>query len=213
MRSIILAILLSSAGSAAADCINRTVVDRISNPDGQEFITQQNRSVCGDRPNEYYEKIVPGRANCRDLWIDGVKTLECRDSTNAYKQIDDVIGIKSKMPISTQPDIKRDYSHNNSYIGVAINIYKKWTHSLPDEIATLHNNAVKIALEQGQNGDIIEWSDPRTRANGNIRVATTSVKSGLICRTLLININYKISRSSQETACLNADNTQWSYLE
>lgn len=204
--------LMIYSSVVSAECVNRTVIDRLTGNSGQELVSQYSRTSCGGS-TQNFDAVTSTAANCRVLWIDGVKTLECKDANNNYSQINEAVGVESKFPTSTHPVIKRDYTHTNSIVGLAINAYKKFEHSLPSEIANLHNNAIKIALEHGQNGDVVKWSDPITRATGNIRVATTAINAQGLCRTLLVNINFKTQRTMQEVACFNATSNQWAYLE
>jgi surface antigen len=84
--------------------------------------------------------------------------------------------------------------------------------SLPAEDQRTHIQAIMMALNNLQNGEIAEWSNPYTNNNGLVRVVYTFNTGAGFCRVFqtLVQINGDVLQY-QETGCYGMGKNSWEF--
>jgi surface antigen len=84
--------------------------------------------------------------------------------------------------------------------------------SLPREDQRTHIQAILMALNNTQNGEIVEWSNPYTDNNGQVRVVYTFNTGAGFCRVFqtLLQINGDVLQY-QETGCYLMGKNSWEF--
>lgn len=85
---------------------------------------------------------------------------------------------------------------------------------LPAEDQRTHLQAILTALNNLQNGEIVEWFNPYTNNNGQVRVVYTANTGTGFCRVFqtLVRIDGNVSQY-QETACVSGEKNSWDFYK
>ena len=102
----------------------------------------------------------------------------------------------------------------DSIVGFAMNISKWFTTRLKPEDQALHSQAVYHALNNLENGELVEWFNDRTDAQGKARIVYTYPGNGDVCRRVHSWVRFGAdSRSYEDTACFNASINNWNFID
>lgn len=90
-------------------------------------------------------------------------------------------------------------------------ISSKYSH-LDDDDKQLYVRSIMIALEQTQNGEIVEWWSRRNTAYGKTRIISTYPTGGGYCRVYQTEVNVKgDTQYYQERACVQGGYAGWQF--
>lgn len=85
---------------------------------------------------------------------------------------------------------------------------------LKDEDHKLHNQAIHFALNNADNGELVEWINERTDAQGKARIVYTWMGSGNVCRRVHSWVRYGIDEKTYEdTACQDPGKQTWQFVD
>lgn len=106
------------------------------------------------------------------------------------------------------------YSPNTSYINLVSNFFSWKMHKLPKEDQLKQEQAVFFALDNSNEGDVVEWyGNKDLNSHGKVMIAMTYPQGGGYCRVVLSQINYKDkTRDFKETACRNGPDNRWRFI-
>ena len=114
---------------------------------------------------------------------------------------------------STYASVHDDYQSVNGSVVMAVN-YLKWSSNRMNKFdRKRQEQAVFFALDNLQNGEVTNWYNGDTGAQGKVRVAMTYPQGSGYCRVLHSEIYYNgKARNFQETACINAVDNSWRFV-
>lgn len=112
---------------------------------------------------------------------------------------------------SVKSSANNSYQPNKSYINVVTNLFRWEMYKLPKEDQLRQEQAVFFALDNSEEGEVIEWYGEND-SSGKVSVVMSYPQGGGYCRVLFSQINYKQKvRDFKETACRNGS-TNWTFL-
>lgn len=98
--------------------------------------------------------------------------------------------------------------------GIAFNIAKWFSASLSKDDLATHRSAVHTALNNLDNGELIEWRNDRSNTEGKVQIAYTWPNNGLVCRRIYSWVRVKNdSRGYEDTACLDNNQRTWTFVD
>jgi surface antigen len=113
-------------------------------------------------------------------------------------------------PSSEYPTYNAQYSDNP--IRAITEYFRGRASFLDDDDKQLYVRSVMLALEQTQNGEIVEWWSKRNPANGRTRIISTYPTGSGYCRVyqteVILNGN---AQYFQERACIQGGLTGWQF--
>lgn len=105
------------------------------------------------------------------------------------------------------------YSPNKSYINVVTNFMQWKMHKLPYEDQIKQEQAVFFALNNTDEGQVIEWFSDDNNSSGKVAIQMTYPQGSGYCRVVFSQINYKSkTRNFKETACKNSAVEGWTFI-
>lgn len=103
---------------------------------------------------------------------------------------------------------------SESLVGFAYNISRHFTTKLSKEDMALHTQAVFHALENLENGELVEWYNDRSDSQGKARIVYTWQGSGNICRRVHSWVRFRENaKNFEDTACYNVDIKSWKFVD
>ncbi len=82
------------------------------------------------------------------------------------------------------------------------------------EDQAMHTQAVYHALNNLENGELVEWFNDRTDAQGKARIVYTWPANGNICRRVHSWVRLGADEKSfEDTACLYANTNVWKFVD
>lgn len=122
-------------------------------------------------------------------------------STNSYAQ-------------SWISPINQNWSRSETFLGFAYNISKHFSTRLSKEDSALHTQAVYHALENLDNGELVQWYNDRSDSHGRVRIVYTWQGSGNICRRVFSWVRFaENARNFEDTACYNMNTKTWNFVD
>ena len=113
---------------------------------------------------------------------------------------------------SVNSSANNSYQPNKSYVNVVTNFFKWEMYKLPYEDQVKQEQAVFYALDNSEEGEVIEWYSNENNSSGKVSIVMSYPQGSGYCRVLFSQINYKDKlRDFKETACRNGSTT-WSFL-
>ena len=115
-------------------------------------------------------------------------------------------------PLSATGGVRNDYDSPTSSIAIILNFGKMMRGSLNKEDRARHTGAVIYALENAEDGQVVEWYNSNEETLGKIKpIMTWSVQGG-ICRKLITLVQKEgIAREYEEVGCHTIDSQFWSF--
>lgn len=118
----------------------------------------------------------------------------------------------TRIPFSATGGVRNDYDNPNSAISVLMNLGKMWSGALSKEDKSKHIGAVIFALENAEEGQVVEWYSPNEESSGKIKVLYTYMVQGGHCRKIVSLIKRgEQSREYEEVGCRTIDSQFWSF--
>ena len=115
---------------------------------------------------------------------------------------------------SWESPIHSNWQNNDSFVGFAYNISKWFTKRLKPEDQALHSQAVYHALNNLDNGQVVEWWNDRTDAQGKARIMLTWTANGNICRRIYSWVRMGADEKSfEDSACFNNSINGWKFVD
>lgn len=115
---------------------------------------------------------------------------------------------------SWETPIFDNWRRTDSIVGFAYNITKYFSQRLKPEDQAMHSQSVYHALNNLENGEVVEWFNHRTDAQGKARIVYTYPGNGDICRRIHSWVRYGIDQKSfQDTACYNNTSNMWIFID
>jgi len=103
---------------------------------------------------------------------------------------------------------------STSSIGVIFNVYRSLFSSLNKEDSLKHQQAVFIALNRLDNGEVTKWYSYDGYHTGQVSVMATVTKNGDMCRRIYSVITLKSDqRSFEEWACYKTNSNTWVFTD
>lgn len=114
---------------------------------------------------------------------------------------------------STYASVHDNYQNANGSMVLALN-YMKWSaNRMNVHDRKRQEQAVFFALNNLKNGEVTNWYNGDTGAQGKVRVAMSYPQGSGYCRVLQSEIYYNgKARNFQETACINAVDNSWRFV-
>lgn len=102
----------------------------------------------------------------------------------------------------------------NTSAGIIYNLANWFKSSLSKEDLLKHRGAVYTALNNLENGEMIEWRNEMANTEGKVQIAYTWPNRGIICRRVYSFVRIENnSRSYQDTACLDNNQKTWTFVD
>lgn len=115
---------------------------------------------------------------------------------------------------SWETPIYNNWKRNDSIFGLVFNLTKYFSRSLKPEDQAMHSQTVFHALNNLENGEMVEWFNHRTDAQGMAKIVYTYPGSGDICRRVHSYVRYGADEKSfQDTACYNSTSKAWVFID
>ena len=116
------------------------------------------------------------------------------------------------VPLSATGGVRNDYETPNSGITVLVNIFKSWDGALNRKDRDKHIGAVIYALENAEDGQIVEWYNSGEETSGKIKPLMTWMVQGGHCRKLVSLIKKGgHEREYEEVGCRTIDSQFWTF--
>lgn len=107
-----------------------------------------------------------------------------------------------------------NFKRSDNIVGLVFNITKYFSTRLKQEDQALHSQSVYHALNNLENGEVVEWFNHRTDAQGKARIVYTYPGNGNICRRVHSWVRYGVDQKSfQDTACYNNTSNTWIFID
>jgi len=114
---------------------------------------------------------------------------------------------------STTASAHTDYANTGSTMNVVSNYFKWSTNRMSAYDRKQQEQAVFFALNTLKPGEITDWYNGNTGANGKVMVAASYPQGSGYCKTIFSQIVYKgKQRDFSETACINSVDNTWLFL-
>jgi surface antigen len=115
---------------------------------------------------------------------------------------------------SWETPVYQNWQRTDSIVGFAFNVTKWFTKRLKPEDQAMHSQSVYHALNNLENGEVVEWFNHRTDAQGKARIVYTYPGSGNICRRIHSWVRLGADEKSfQDTACYNNTTNTWIFID
>jgi surface antigen len=115
---------------------------------------------------------------------------------------------------SWETPVYQNWQRTDSIVGFAFNVTKWFTKRLKPEDQAMHSQSVYHALNNLENGEVVEWFNHRTDAQGKARIVYTYPGSGNICRRIHSWVRFGADEKSfQDTACYNNTTNTWIFID
>jgi hypothetical protein len=113
----------------------------------------------------------------------------------------------TRVPLSATGGVRDSATqHMSSFADGFLFALTRYSHSLRQDDAATHTRAAVFAVNNLDNGEIAEWSNPRNGTAGVIKVVLTKPAQGGFCRLLYIQVEMKNNiRDYQEYGCKTID--------
>ena len=113
----------------------------------------------------------------------------------------------------SQP-LNTDWQRNDSIVGLVYNAAKWYSTKLSKDDQLYHGQAVFHALNNADNGQVVEWFNDHAGSTGKVMIAMTWPASGSICRRLHHYVRRdNAEKTWAETACVNSNNHSWVFTD
>ena len=115
---------------------------------------------------------------------------------------------------SWETPIYNSRTNNDTFVGFAYNISKWFSKRLKPEDQAIHTQSVYHALNNLENGELVEWFNDRTDAQGKARIVYTWPANGNVCRRVHSWVRFGAdSKSFEDTACYNSITKGWKFVD
>jgi hypothetical protein len=115
---------------------------------------------------------------------------------------------------SWETPVYENWQRSDNLPGFFFNITKWFSKRLKPEDAAMHTQSVYHALNNLENGELVEWFNHRTDAQGKARIVYTYPGSGNICRRVHSWVRFGVDEKSfQDTACYNNTTNSWNFID
>lgn len=115
---------------------------------------------------------------------------------------------------SWESPINQRWHPNESSVQILINLSKYFSTQLKPQDKELHRQAVYHALNNLENGEMVEWFNDRTDAQGKARIVMTIPANGSYCRRVHSWIRLgSEERAFEDTACYNVTTKTWNFFK
>ena len=104
----------------------------------------------------------------------------------------------------------RDWQQESGVVGLLYNAIQWHNTKLSGYEQDLHTSAVLLALNQAENGEIVEWRSNRSDSSGKVRINVTYNNCRRFEHYILAGGR---ENSWPETACLNTNTNQWVFSD
>lgn len=113
----------------------------------------------------------------------------------------------------TGPSIP-NYATQQSIMGLTMNLMKWFSKRMKPEDQALHTQAVYHALNNLENGEVVEWFNDRTDAQGKARIVYTWPGNGNICRRVHSWVRLGADEKAfEDTACFYNSTNGWKFVD
>ena len=113
---------------------------------------------------------------------------------------------------STSSSTHTDYGNTGSIVNVGVNYFNWSTNRMSEVDRAQQQQAVFFALNTLKPGEITDWYNGNTGAQGKVMVAMSYPQGSGYCKTIFSQIVYNgKQRDFSETACINAVDNTWHF--
>jgi surface antigen len=117
-----------------------------------------------------------------------------------------------RVPLSATGGVRNDFESPNSGFTVIANLIKSWDGALSKPDRAKHTGAVIFALENAEDGQIVEWYSPNEETSGKIKPLMTWMVQGGHCRKLVsLIVKGDRAREYEEVGCRTMDTEFWTF--
>jgi surface antigen len=115
---------------------------------------------------------------------------------------------------SWESPINQRWHPNESSVQILINLSRYFSTQLKPQDKELHRHAVYHALNNLENGEVAEWFNDRTDAQGKVRIVMTTPANGSYCRRVHSWVRLgSEDRAFEDTACYNVTTKTWNFYK
>jgi len=115
---------------------------------------------------------------------------------------------------SWESPIFNNWSRADTLIGFTYNVSKFLTTQLKKEDRALHSQSVYHALNNLENGEMVEWFNDRTDAQGKAKIIYTFPANGNICRRVYSWVRLGAEEKNfEDTACYYNSTKTWKFID
>lgn len=113
----------------------------------------------------------------------------------------------------SQP-LNTDWQRNDSIVGLVYNATKWYSTKLAKNDQLYHGQAVIHALNNAENGQVVEWFNDYDGSYGKVMISMTWPASGDICRRMYHYVRRdNAEKSWGETACMSSNTGRWVFAD
>jgi len=113
-----------------------------------------------------------------------------------------------------KPLYQNELSDNTTTPNIIFNVYRSIFSSLNKEDSLKHKQAVYLALNRLENGEVARWASNDGYHAGQASVMVTAMLSGRLCRRVYSVITLDTDqRSFEEWACYNNNTGTWNFTD
>ena len=108
----------------------------------------------------------------------------------------------------------QDWTPDSGIVGMLYNAAQYHTTKLNGRDQDYHTQAVYHALNNAENGELVEWFSDRSDSMGKVQIAMTWSSNGDICRRLHHYVRSgSRDRAWGETACTQGNTNRWVFTD
>jgi len=115
-------------------------------------------------------------------------------------------------PISALGGVRSDYDQTGSPLGIIFNFAKYAKYSLNKQDRQKHIETMIFALENLDNGEVVEWHNVQDDTHGRIKMIYGYDISGGYCRKMFTEVRIKDRyRDYEEQGCRTVSSNYWNF--
>lgn len=114
--------------------------------------------------------------------------------------------------MSATGGVRNDYENPNSSVTILVNFFKAWDGALNKKDRAKHTGAVIFALENAEDGQVVEWYNSNEETSAKIKPIMTWMVQGGHCRKLVTLVKKgEHYREYDEVGCRTIDSQFWTF--
>jgi surface antigen len=118
----------------------------------------------------------------------------------------------ANIPISATGGVRMNYNAPGSIIDFVVNTSRSISGRLSSEDTETHIETVLFAMNNVENGELVQWHNTKDKVSGRIKVILTMPVSGGYCRQFFTEINKNGSiKEYNEIGCRTIDSRFWTF--
>lgn len=123
-----------------------------------------------------------------------------------------VWGGPANIPISATGGVRVTQGYPSNIVDVIVNATRAFSDGLSSEDKETHIETVLFAMQNADNGEVVQWHNTKEKTSGYIKIVLTRPAQGGYCREFFTRINKNGSyKDYHESGCRTIDSQFWTF--